>query len=76
MTRLTRRGFLAGALAAPVVIRTPGLLMPVRAVPGYYSGGLVRLSGLHWIMETTPQWAARPITVGHAGALVGAGPWA
>ena len=30
MSTLTRRGFLRGALAAPVVITTPGLLMPVR----------------------------------------------
>ena len=32
---LSRRGFLAGlgaALAAPAVIRTPGLLMPVRSI--------------------------------------------
>jgi hypothetical protein len=33
---MRRRGFIAGlaaALAAPAVIRTPGILMPVRAVP-------------------------------------------
>ena len=29
---MNRRGFLIGALAAPAVIRTPGLLMPVRQV--------------------------------------------
>lgn len=29
---LTRRRLLGGALAAPVVIMTPGLLMPVRAI--------------------------------------------
>lgn len=29
---LTRRTFLSGALAAPVVITTPGLLMPVKPV--------------------------------------------
>lgn len=28
---LSRRGFLGGLLAAPAVIRTPGLLMPIRA---------------------------------------------
>ena len=28
---MQRRGFLLGAVAAPVVITTPGLLMPVRA---------------------------------------------
>jgi hypothetical protein len=29
---LKRRGLLSAFLAAPVIIRTPGLLMPVRAV--------------------------------------------
>jgi len=28
---LNRRGFLGGLLAAPAIIRTPGLLMPVKA---------------------------------------------
>lgn len=28
---IQRRGFLAGLLAAPAIIRTPGLLMPVKA---------------------------------------------
>ena len=27
---MNRRGFILGALAAPTVIRTPGLLMPVK----------------------------------------------
>lgn len=31
MTDLTRRGFLGGLIAAPAVIRTAGLLMPVKA---------------------------------------------
>lgn len=31
--RLSRRGFISGLLAAPAVITTPGLLMPVRAWP-------------------------------------------
>lgn len=30
---LTRRSFLTGLLAAPIIIRTPGLLMPVRPLP-------------------------------------------
>jgi hypothetical protein len=43
---IARRGFLGGllaALAAPAIIRTPGLLMPVKALPesvqytGFYS---------------------------------------
>ena len=29
---LTRRSFLRGAMASPVIITTPGLLMPVRAL--------------------------------------------
>jgi len=35
MTTLRRRGFLSGltALAAPAIIRTPGLLMPVSSGP-------------------------------------------
>jgi hypothetical protein len=51
MSDLTRRGlFLGGAaslvgLAAPAIIRTPGLLMPVRALP--------RVVG--WTLEE--QWA-------------------
>jgi len=35
---MNRRGFLTGLLAAPVVITTPGLLMPVRPV----------WTGFHW----------------------------
>jgi hypothetical protein len=38
---LTRRGFFAGlaasALAAPAIIRTPGLLMPVKRIVPIYS---------------------------------------
>ena len=30
---MNRRNFISGMLAAPVVIRTPGLLMPVRQMP-------------------------------------------
>lgn len=33
MTALTRRRALLGLLAAPVIIRTAGLLMPVKAAP-------------------------------------------
>lgn len=33
---MNRRGFLQGLIAAPAVITTPGLLMPVKAAPlGY-----------------------------------------
>ena len=37
---MNRRGFILGALSAPAVITTPGLLMPVRALEpqhGWYS---------------------------------------
>ena len=30
---ITRRGILGSLLAAPVIIRSPGLLMPIRRVP-------------------------------------------
>jgi hypothetical protein len=30
ITGLPRRGFLTGLLAAPAIIRTPGLIMPIR----------------------------------------------
>lgn len=33
---MKRRGFLLGLLAAPAIIRTPGLLMPVRPVRPIY----------------------------------------
>jgi len=33
MLGMNRRFFLLGALAAPAVIRTPGLLMPVKPLP-------------------------------------------
>jgi hypothetical protein len=29
---ISRRNFILGALAAPAIIRTPGLLMPVKAI--------------------------------------------
>lgn len=49
---VSRRNFLIGMIAAPAVIRTPGLLMPVKAVsiepkllpPGTYTVELARLS--------------------------------
>lgn len=33
---MKRRSFLKGLIAAPVVITTPGLLMPVRSLPKEY----------------------------------------
>ena len=39
---VSRRGVLGALLAVPAVIRTPGLLMPVKVVkPAFYSGGTV-----------------------------------
>lgn len=39
---VSRRGVLGALLAAPAVIRTPGLLMPVKAVDlAFYSGGTI-----------------------------------
>lgn len=40
---LTRRRFLIGAIAAPVVIRTAGLLMPVKAFDPIQSRGVARI---------------------------------
>lgn len=46
---VSRRNFLIGMIAAPAVIRTPGLLMPVKAIepkllpPGTYTVELARL---------------------------------
>ena len=36
---LNRRGFLGGLLAAPAIIRTPGLLMPVRPLEAFEFSG-------------------------------------
>ena len=66
---IQRRGFLAGAaalLAAPAIIRTPGLLMPVKAAPTL-DPALVRMMKfaledrmlshmLYADQETTPMW--------------------
>lgn len=56
---MNRRGFLGGlltALAAPAIIRTPGLLMPVRPPLRFISidaAGLDVLYGGFWIH---PEW--------------------
>ena len=55
---MKRRGFLAGLLFAPAIIRTPGLLMPVRPVdlsPGP-SIWLVSWSSMPSIIEIAPPW--------------------
>lgn len=46
-----RRGFLGGLLAAPAVIRTPGLLMAVRPpllIAGVVTLGVTVTAGHHW----------------------------
>ena len=41
---MNRRGFLGGLLAAPAIIRTPGLLMPVRPLEAFeFSGFYTRI---------------------------------
>ena len=68
---IRRRSVLAGLLAAPAIIRTPGLLMPVRRV-------LVPAPGLPLrgdeIIEIPPggMLGARPWMVSHLMELV---PW-
>jgi len=47
--KLARRSILKGLLAAPVIIRTPGLLMPIKPLGKYY----------YWEVSTgsdTPWW--------------------
>ena len=55
---MKRRGFLAGLLFAPAIIRTPGLLMPVRPLdlsPGP-SIWLVSWSSMPSIIEIAPPY--------------------
>jgi hypothetical protein len=57
---MDRRSLLKGLIAAPLVITTPGLLMPVKAVPkpfAYVSG--VWLNGEKFTKEI---WDMRPVT--------------
>jgi len=44
MTQLSRRRLIGALLAAPVIIRTPGLLMPIKAQEGWmlYEGTFER----------------------------------
>lgn len=37
---IQRRGFLLGLLAAPAIIRTPGLLMPIKPLGWRHSGAI------------------------------------
>lgn len=46
---LSRRRLLTGLIAAPIVVSTPGLLMPVKA--------LVRPPHLFEALSTNPAWA-------------------
>ena len=51
---MRRRAFLQGLLAAPVVVTTPGLLMPVRAVEWAGPVSIVRQGGIEidWVNKT------------------------
>jgi len=64
---MDRRSFIKGLVAAPIVIRTPGLLMPVKAapVPFAYVNGLL-LDGTQFMKEI---WDMRP------ASFVAAEPW-
>lgn len=47
MIELPRRKLLTGILAAPIIVRTPGLLMPVKAAPspiGFYDADFFGLT--------------------------------
>ena len=50
---MKRRSFLTGLLAAPVVITTPGLLMPVKAleVPVLSHQSFAHMSHNVWVVE-------------------------
>jgi len=64
---MDRRSFIKGLVAAPIVIRTPGILMPVKAAPvpfAYVSGLLV--NGTQFMKEI---WDMRP------ASFVAAEPW-
>ena len=56
---MNRRFFLRGLIAAPIVITTPGLLMPVKAIPtpfAYVKG--VWLDGTPFVKEVMDQMPA------------------
>lgn len=73
---LTRRLFAAGLLAAPAIVRTPGLLMPVRAIldaPDYlvrmmqlFDEGVFRIHG-----ETDAALRARFLAAMPPGSFLG-----
>ena len=64
---MDRRSFIKGLVAAPIVIRTPGILMPVKAtpVPFAHVSGLL-LDGRLFMKEI---WYMRP------ASFVAAEPW-
>jgi hypothetical protein len=54
---ITRRLFSAGLLAAPAIIRTPGLLMPVRPAPLRYNAeGLARILQAAFVPQQQLDW--------------------
>lgn len=60
---MNRRGFILGALAAPAVIRTPGLIMPVRPTRGTMVKFITPKARLYFpyldALETPQQMTAR-----------------
>lgn len=57
---INRRGFIVGLLAAPVIIRTPGLLMPVRplVIPQSIKLHLLRRSDIE-LMDVPRYWTSQ-----------------
>jgi hypothetical protein len=64
---MDRRSFIRGLVAAPIVITTPGLLMPVKALPKPFAHvtGLL-LNGTQFVKEI---WDMRP------ASFIAAEPW-
>jgi hypothetical protein len=55
---MNRRGFLTGLIAAPVVIRTAGLLMPIRKIAAPEDRGWQMRQVLRWPAAHAPHWMA------------------
>jgi hypothetical protein len=57
---INRRGFVRGLLALPAIIRTPGLLMPVRPLSHlsgkvYFEWGQPVFAGANWLNKTADE---------------------
>jgi hypothetical protein len=55
--RMNRRGFLAGLICAPALVRT-GILMPVKTIAPLKTG-MVLLTPAQWTMVGLPDWDLR-----------------